>query len=132
METDKQRPKPSDELVKIVFNLSENSEPVATESLWAEPLGSNLFRLRNVPFYLYGVSEQDIVKAEENDGRLVLTGIVERGGHSTYRVFLSEQTSEEQFSKGWVSFHEMGCTHERATRRLVAIDVPPHADVYAV
>lgn len=132
METDKQRPKPSEELVKIFFNLPENSEPVATESLWAEQLGSNLYRLRNVPFYLYGVSEQDIVKAEENDGRLVVTGIVDRGGHSTYRIFLTEQTSEEQFSKDWVFLHELGCTYERATRRLVAIDVPPHVDVYAV
>lgn len=132
METDKQRPKPNDELVKIVINLSENSEPVATESLWAEHLGSNLYRVRNVPFYARGVSEQDVVKAEEKDGRLVVTGIVDMGGHSTYRIFLSEQTPGEQFSKDWVSFHELGCTYERATRRLVAIDVPPHADVYAV
>jgi Domain of unknown function (DUF4265) len=132
METDKQHPKLGEELVKIVFNLSEKDGPVATESLWAERLGANLYRLRNVPFYLRGVSEQDIVRAEENDGRLVVTGIVDRGGHSTYRIFLPEQTSEEQFLKDWVALHELGCTYERATRRLIAIDVPPNADVYAV
>jgi hypothetical protein len=129
---DKQRTKPSEELAKIVFNLPESHVSVSTESLWAEPLGAGLYRLRNVPFYMYGVSEQDIVRAEENEGRLVVTGIVDRGGHSTYRIFLPERTSEEEFSKDWISLRELGCTYERATRRLIAIDVPPHADVYAV
>jgi len=131
METDK-RLKPSEELVKIVFNLPGNSGAIATESLWAERLSANLYRLRNVPFYLSGVSEQDVVKAEEKGGRLLVTGIVDRGGHSTYRIFLSERTSEEQFLRDWVPLRELGCTYERATQRLVAIDVPPHADVYAV
>jgi len=79
-----------------------------------------------------GVSEQDIVRAEEIAGRLMVTGIVDRGGHSTYRIFLPEHISEHQFAKDWVPLHELGCTYERATRRLIAIDVPPDADVYAV
>jgi hypothetical protein len=132
MESDKQRPQPGEALVKIVFNLPEMAAPLATESLWAERIGANLYRLRNVPFYLYGVSEQDIVRAEETDGQLLVSAIVDRGGHSTYRIFLPEQTSEEQFSGDWVPLHELGCTYERATRRLIAVDVPPHADVYAV
>jgi hypothetical protein len=132
METDNQRPQPNKELVKIVFDLPVNDGPIATESLWAERLGASLYRLRNVPFYLRGVSEQDIVRVEENDGRLIVAGIIDRGGHSTYRIFLPEQTSEEQFSKDWIPLQELGCTYERARRRLVAIDVPPHADVYAV
>jgi hypothetical protein len=132
MEPDKQHPKQEEQCVKVVFNLPKNDGPVATESLWAEPLGANVYRLRNVPFYLYGFSEQDVVRAEENDGRLVVTDIVDRGGHSTYRIFLPEETSEERFSKDWLRLGELGCTYERATRRLVAIDVPAHADVYAV
>ena len=132
MESDKQRPQPGEALVKIVFNLPGMAAPLTTESLWAERIGANLYRLRNVPFYLYGVSEQDIVRAEETDGQLLVSAIVDRGGHSTYRIFLPEQTSEEQFSGDWVPLHELGCTYERATRRLIAVDVPPHADVYAV
>jgi len=54
----------NEELVKLVFKLPANDGPIASESLWAERLGSNLFRVRNVPFYLYGVSEQDVVRAE--------------------------------------------------------------------
>lgn len=132
MAIDNQRPKSDEKLEKLVFSLPKNDGPVATESLWAERLESNLYRLRNAPFHLYGVSEQDIVRAEENDGRLVVTGVIDRGGHSTYRIFLPEQTSEEQFSMDWIPLQQLGCTYERATRRLVAIDVPPQADVYAV
>jgi hypothetical protein len=127
-----QRPQPDEALVKIVFNLPDRCAPLTTESLWAEPLGANLYRLRNVPFYFYGVSEQDVVKAEEANGQLLVSATVDRGGHSTYRIILSEQTSEEQFSQDWVPLHELGCIYERATRRLIAIDVPPHVDVYAV
>jgi hypothetical protein len=120
------------ELVKLVFKLPANDGPIASESLWAERLGSNLYRLRNVPFYVRGASEQDIVRAEEIEGCLTVLGIIDRGGHSTYRIFLLAQTSEEQFSMHWIPLQELGCTYERATRRLVAIDVPPQADVYAV
>ena len=132
MEPNEQHPQSSEGLVKVTFDLPEKDGTFATESLWAEPIGDDLYRLRNVPFYLCGFSEQDTVKAEEHEGRLVVRSIVERGGHSTYRIFLPEQTTEEQFSKDWVSLGKLGCTYERATRRLVGIDVPPHADVYAV
>jgi hypothetical protein len=132
MEPDKQRPESSEGLVKVTFDLPERDGSGTTESFWAEPVGGNLYRLRNVPFYLYGFSEQDTVRAEENEGRLAVTGIAERGGHSTYRILLPEQTTEDQFSKDWAPLGKLGCTYERATRRLVAVDVPPHADVYAV
>jgi hypothetical protein len=132
MESNNHAPNTNEELVKLVFKLPLNDGPIASESLWAEPLESNLFRLRNVPFYLYGVSEQDIVRAEEIEGCLTVSGIIDRGGHSTYRIFLPAQTSQEQFSADWIPLQELGCTYERATSRLVAIDVPPQADVYAV
>ena len=39
-------------LVKVVFDLPvEAGSTMKTESLWAEPLGEDHFRLRNVPFF---------------------------------------------------------------------------------
>jgi hypothetical protein len=119
-------------LVKVVLDLSKDNGPVATESLWAEPIGDSRFKLRNAPFFAYGFSEQDIVKVEERDGNFVVTGSEERGGHSTYRIFLPIETTEEKFTRDWKPLEKLGCTYERANRRLVAIDVPPLADVYAV
>ncbi len=120
-------------LVKVVFDVPEKDGAVyKTESLWAEPVGERQYRLRNVPFEVFGVSEQDVVAAQEKNGALIVVGIVERGGHSTYRLVLPHDTSEEKFLKDWTPLSELGCTYERATRRFVAIDVPPHADIYAV
>jgi len=64
--------------------------------------------------------------------RFLLRIITARSGHSTYRLVLPEDTNEEKFLKDWVRLVELRCTYERATRRYVAIDVPPHADIYAV
>ena len=126
-------PDPNDGLVKIVFDVPNVDGSVyKTESLWAEPLTDNCYRLRNVPFLVFGYSEQDIVKTMPISGKLVVTGVASRGGHSTYRLILPEDTTEGQFLSDWVRLKELGCTYERATRRLVAVDVPPHADIHAV
>ena len=42
------------------------------------------------------------------------------------------ETTEEKFARDWEPLEKLGCTYERANRRLVAIDVPPRSDVYAV
>jgi hypothetical protein len=123
----------NDGLVKVVFDVPEQDGSVyKTESLWAEPVGDSGYRLRNVPFEVFGFSEQDVVAAQEQNGVLAVVGIVARGGHSTYRLVLPDDTTEEKFLKDWTPLGELGCTYERATRRFVAIDVPPHADIYAV
>jgi hypothetical protein len=120
-------------LVKVVFDVPEKDGSVLkTESLWAEPLGEDRYRLRNVPFLAFGFSEQDVITAKDDKGKLVVTGAAARGGHSTYRLVLPEDTNEEKFLQDWVRLGELGCTYERATRRFVAIDVPPHADIDAV
>ena len=118
------------DLVKVGVHLKD--EVYDVETLWAEPLGEGWYRLRNVPFLAYGYSEDDIVTAADIDGRLVVSAVAQRGGHSTYRVFLSEPTDEEAFAPLWEPLANLGCTYERANSRLIGIDVPPAADVYAV
>ncbi len=116
-----------------MFDVPEDDGSVLkTESLWAEPVGEDLYCLRNVPFLAFGFSEQDVITAKQIDGVLTVTGVAARSGHSTYRLVLPEDTSEDQFLKDWVPLRKLGCTYERATRRFVAIDVPPGADIYAV
>jgi hypothetical protein len=128
-----QRSNSNEGLVKVVFDVPEKDGSVLkTESLWAEPVGEDRYRLRSVPFLVFGFSEQDVITAKDDNGKLVVTGVAARGGHSTYRLVLPEDTNEEKFLQDWVRLKELGCTYERATRRFVAIDVPPHADIYAV
>jgi hypothetical protein len=117
-------------LVKVVIDLKDDQ--YGAETLWAEPLDEGLYRLRNVPFLAYGYSEDDFVNVAEIDGRLVVTAVAQRGGHSTYRVFLPQATDEEAFAPLWDPLGKLGCTYERANTRLIGIDVPPGSDVYAV
>ena len=103
----------------------------AVETFWAAPLGKGRFQLRNVPFYAKGLSYNDTVSAQHSEGRLVFTGLVARGGHSTYRVVLSDPP-KEMWRRFWSRLQELGCTYERGTEHLVAIDVPPEANIHSV
>lgn len=118
------------DLVKMAIHL--NDDVYGVETLWAAPLADGLYRLRNVPFLAYGYSEDDVVNVAYIAGRLMVAGVTQRGGHSTYRVFLPAPMGEEEFAPLWEPLARLGCTYERANTRLIGIDVPPEADVYAV
>ena len=91
------------------------------------------FVLENYPFYVYGLSYQDTVSAEMEDGRWMFREIVKRGGHSTYRILVDE-ASEEKFSLRWPQLQDLGCTYEQGGRkelRLYSVNIPPETDVSA-
>jgi len=120
-------------LEKITVELNESDwHDYATESVWAKPLGSGHFEIANIPFYLYGVSMHDVVACVSREGLLFFTGIVNRGGHSTYRLFLAEGLSEHAFLSSWQELQILGCQYERATARLIAVDVPANVDIHEV
>lgn len=119
-------------LTKVIFKFEEGAwHGLESESLWVEPVGHHEYRICNVPFYAKGVSYGDVVSARDENGRLVVSGVSARGGHSTYRVFLAEGKDLKR-SDEWPKLEALGCTYERATERLVAIDVPSEVDVFAV
>jgi len=124
------------QLVKINFPLpaEDQAQGVEAENLWAEPLGSNRFRIDNVPFYVYGISSEDVVVANELEGRLRFQEVASRGGHSTYRVLVKDPAGYESegFRKLWARLRELGCSYEVAKRRWITIDVPPDTDVFVV
>ncbi len=57
--------------------------------------------LENSPFYAYGVSAGDRLAVDEIDGRLVFSRVLERGGHSTYRMKLAVGKNHEFFLRHW-------------------------------
>lgn len=104
----------------------------ATETMWARPLGGDRFRLQNVPFYANGISYDDVVEAPNAGDRNLVRTVVERGGHSTYRIFVTNDAALTSFQEFWVPLERCGCTVERATERLFGVDVPPEADIHQV
>ena len=118
-------------LVRILFRLDTASwHTNATERLWAQPVGNDRYRLRNVPFFAYGVSNEDIVFGENADGQLTFSGVSIRGGHSTYRIRMLPSHGEVDFQQYWKPLDALGCTYERGDG-VIAVDIPPLTDIYA-
>lgn len=73
-----------------------------------------------------------MVEAPTIGNQNVMRALVERGGHSTYRIFVSNSAPLKRFPEFWLPLEGLGCTVERATERLFGVDVPPEADIYKV
>jgi Domain of unknown function (DUF4265) len=121
-------------LVKITFPLELGAwHGFATERMWAQKVSDNRYRLRNSPYFARGVSFEDVVFAElDPQEELIFTGVSLRSGHSTYRIVLKFELDSLQFREHWAPLEKDGCTFEGAREKLLAVDVPPRADIYGV
>ena len=100
MKENRQPESPS--LKKVVFLLNSSDwHGSNSETLWAAPMGSNLYRLENTPFFALDVSYQDVVLAcEEKDGVAQFVQVFSRGGHSISGATKIEP--EQAASHGWL------------------------------
>ena len=107
---------------------------VYVETPWAVPLGDNLYRLDNIPFYAYRLSWGDILEAEprEHDMPLYLR-VVEKSGHRTMRVILDPPSDQSEESQSVLdTLRKLGCTFEGVNHVYIAVDIPPDVDLQAV
>lgn len=116
--------------ITVILNPADN-QGVGTESLWAEALGNDRYRIRNSPFFVYGLSNEDIVVGKLKDGVVKFHSILLRGNHSTYRLKLpGSSINDAKFLKYWEPLQKIGCSFEEGP--LVSVDVPPQANIYTV
>jgi hypothetical protein len=121
---------PTDEnVVKVLLQEGEY-----VETLWAERVGPDLYRLDNYPWYAYGVSWKDIVEAHPDaDGMLVMSRVAEKSGHRTIRVIFKEKvadaTADQLILDGAVA---LGASYEGSNDRYLAIDIPPGIDLMRI
>ncbi|MFC3654564.1 DUF4265 domain-containing protein [Xanthomonas hyacinthi] len=117
------------------FPVSEGGEHLV-ERMHALARGDGNFVLDNSPFYAFGISCGDVFSASPSeDGGLVFSEVVSRGGHSTYRVKLPAGRKHEDFLAHWLVLEKLGCTYEGSSanpERLYSIDVPAGADVFEI
>jgi hypothetical protein len=141
-------------MVKIFFEPPGGDEDWHTkvESMWATPIdestvpGGSVFRLENTPWYVFGVSWQDLICAElrhETIGDdtptrpklevdiLYFSRVWKHSGHSTYLVFLKEgiTTESPKWLERWEALKNTGCSWEGMNAKLIAIDVPSTANL---
>jgi hypothetical protein len=104
------------------------------ESMWALPLGGNLYEIRNAPFYACGINWGDIVRADTNDPTLKpeVREVVAPSGNKTLRVFLNKELSQTDQDAVLASLQYLDISWERADDHYVAIDIHPETDYQAV
>jgi hypothetical protein len=125
-------PKAPSQMVGFPVDLGEGS---TVENLHVSSEGQGRYRVDNSPFYAYDISYRDVVSAKPDGLRLLFQAVLERGGHSTYRVKLPAGASHEDFLARWAALEALGCSYEGSSanpRRLYAIDVPPEADIQVI
>ncbi len=121
-------------LIRIRIRLDGSGEAgPAEDSVWAESLGSERYRVESCPFFAYGISRDDVIRADEAPGQggPVLDDVLEKGGHRTLRLTLgpSVELRSAQVQRILEKLIDLGCTHELLRPRLVAIDLPPEVDL---
>ncbi|MCC7380673.1 MAG: DUF4265 domain-containing protein [Deltaproteobacteria bacterium] len=124
---------PEDVLVEIVFPLDAGAwHGFAAEALWAERIADDRFLIRSAPFHAFDVSAEDVVSAHPSNGALRFHQVVERGGGSTYRLFVRSGLKDPVFARYWSPLEELDCNYEATDGSLLSIDVPSQADIEEV
>lgn len=125
--------------VKIRFVLDQEEDgwpPAGSEGIWAVPLGGNLYRVDNTPWFVRGVAAEDTIEADVDEhDRLEFVQVRERGGHNAVRVIPrvdgllggSLQLVLEQFAPHGVTGEGMS-----SPVSMVALDIGPDAPLPVV
>ncbi|HWT20015.1 MAG TPA: DUF4265 domain-containing protein [Variovorax sp.] len=102
------------------------------ESLWARPLGDDLYEIENVPFCAYGLNYGDVVRAvaASPDLKPEVQSVVSHGGNQTLRVIFKVPREEQGTFIG--AIEAMRAEIERADSTFICINIPPVADFAAI
>jgi hypothetical protein len=132
--TDEGAPQP--EYVRIVVSLEREPGDAGPEDewIWAEPLGAGRFRVESSPFFAYGLSHGDVVRAEGPADLPRVADVERKSGHRTMRIALDADWDPDrpEVRRFLAGLDELGCAIETLPPKLVAVDVPPETDVAEV
>ena len=111
-------------LTKVHVDLP-NHWAVGGESMWAQPIGGDMYELRNVPFHAYDLNFLDVVEAVAPHPRLKpsVRRVVRRSGHHTLRVIFFDATPEVHRIPLLESLSDLHASFEGANKKLFAIDI---------
>ncbi len=119
-----------EELVKVHFELPEPDMGVSGESLWAAPLGNNLYELRNSPWHARQVNWFDVVEArpEADDKWPEFVRVHKRSGHRTVHLYILD-LGQQSKDKILQRCNQLGATYEGMDGRMYALDFAPDIEV---
>ncbi|MEU0490355.1 DUF4265 domain-containing protein [Nocardiopsis sp. NPDC006139] len=125
----------SDDHVKVHFRLEIEEDgwpPANAESLWAVDLGGWSVRLDNTLWFVRGVASGDVIRVQPDDEGVLWAGeTVQASQNRTIRlIVVKDDGSAAARQSVREAFHRLGATGEGIERfRMVALDVPPQADL---
>jgi Domain of unknown function (DUF4265) len=124
-----------DPKAKVLFRVRAEDGKTDVETLWAQALGSDRYRIDNSPFFACGVSLHDIVlaPADPAEGMPTFQQVLAKSGNRTVRVFFNPPVkagnASDKILQGLVA---MGCGYEGAYSAYTAINIPSGVDLVAV
>ena len=130
-------------LITLPQRLMENDEKLTKvhvrfangggESMWAREIEGDLFAIKNLPFFAFGLNFDDVVRATPGDGGLrEVRTVVRPSGHQTLRMLFPPHVPRADQQVHLEAVKRLGASFERATDQLVAVDVPPDASYEAI
>jgi hypothetical protein len=124
---------PRDGFVKVTVDIA-GLDGLEGESFWAEPLGDDLYRLDNIPFYAYDVHYRDVVHAvpREPGGLPTVDRVVEPSGHKTLRVMFDAELEAEDVQRLLEGLTTRGVQFEHSHGHFYALNVPPDGDYQGI
>lgn len=118
--------------VKVIFPLDPDGTGIDVESPWAAPLGHDLYRLENIPFFYDGISLGDIFEARPapGDPRPRLTRITKKSGNRTVRILVDVPRNDSVETMAVIkSLQELGCGIEGDGHKFFVLNVPPGVEL---
>jgi hypothetical protein len=93
------------------------------ETPWAERIGDH-FRLANLPWYAYGVSDDDLVDAVTTDVEVLFdyVRVVAPSGNRLIRVIFEDGHYQSMLDQ----LQAMGCHYEGFNKKYFAVSIPLH------
>ncbi len=117
------------QLVKVHFDLPEPDMGMSGESLWAAPVGPNLYELQNSPWHVRNVNWLDIVEAipRNEDEWPEFVRVHKRSGHRTIHIVILD-AGRSRKQEVLDNCNRLGSTYENMDDRVYALDFAPGID----
>ena len=116
---------PNEGLVKIRVKLlgSALDSGYETETLWAEPLEANTYRIWNLPVFAYNLEMRAIVECEPDPegGLPIVTRVLEPGDCFTIRIYFSADATDEQIEEVLDFLSQRRAIFEKGSREIWAV-----------
>lgn len=126
---------PSEPNAKVLFRVPNEDGGADVETLWAYELGSDRYKIDNLPYYAYGVSCDDVVLApfDEDEQFPTFQKIISKSGNRTIRIVFDMPMESGNESGDLVArLVATGCDFEGANKKYIVINIPPSVDLNEV